>query len=213
MLLLVPLRGGIFCLDFFFSVHYYHGEQGKEWCGNIMESKGKSAVVKKLVLYPSPFLRKKSLPVEDPQEVKVLLWSMVETMYENDGIGLAGVQVGELKRVLVMDTSRPLGFKAPVLMIHPAIESTSPEQVPYEEGCLSIPGQKALVMRPKEVTVTYTDLHGKRQFCLLGGLSARCFQHELDHLNGILFIDHLSNLKRHLLLKSYQKKQTSSDSQ
>ena len=135
---------------------------------------------------------------------------MLETMYAAPGIGLAAVQVGVLKRVVVIDLSKKEEKKTPLFFVNPEIISTSEEQVSYEEGCLSIPNQFAEIKRPNRCHVKYLDYNGKKKDLKADGLLATCIQHEIDHLDGILFIDYLSNLKRKRALekvKKYQKMQ------
>lgn len=137
---------------------------------------------------------------------------MLETMYDAPGIGLAANQVGILNRMFVMDVAEPSDDEQeeepkrnPIVMVNPQIIWESEEPSVWEEGCLSIPKMYADVERPLEVRVRYVDLHGKEQEGLFKGLASHCVQHELDHLNGILFIDHISTLKRNMLMKRYKK--------
>jgi peptide deformylase len=133
---------------------------------------------------------------------------MIDTMYQAKGIGLAANQVGILNRIFVMDVSPREGEDqtvAPVFMVNPVIVHASEERGLYEEGCLSIPGQYAEIERPERVRVSYLDYNGKPQDMEADGIAARCIQHELDHLNGVLFIDYLSSLKRKMLLRRLEK--------
>ena len=163
---------------------------------------------------PDPMLRQISTPVEKfDDQLRVLIKDMFETMYEAPGIGLAAVQVGVPKRLLVMDLQEPADpedensapVKEPRVFINPEILSHSDEEVPYTEGCLSVPDQYAEVMRPDHIRARWLDEHGKSHEQDLDGLLAICLQHEMDHLEGILFIDHLSKLKRDMVLKKLAK--------
>lgn len=138
---------------------------------------------------------------------------MLKTMYEAPGIGLAANQVGLLNRVFVMDIGQreDPDKKSPIVMVNPEIIWESEEPSIWEEGCLSIPGQFAEVQRPLEIRVQYIDLDGKKQEGLFSGLGSHCVQHELDHLNGVLFIDHISTLKRNMILKRMKKLQKESE--
>jgi len=168
--------------------------------------------VKKIVTIPDPILKKKSLPIENvDSSVKKLMDDMLETMYAAPGIGLAAVQVGVLKRVVVIDLSKKEEKKTPLFFVNPEIISTSEEQVSYEEGCLSIPNQFAEIKRPNRCHVKYLDYNGKKKDLKADGLLATCIQHEIDHLNGILFIDYLSKLKKDLILKKVIKQKKEID--
>ena len=160
---------------------------------------------------PDPVLRQISTPVEKvDDELRALIADMFETMYAAPGIGLAAVQVGVPKRVLVMDLQEPEEeggepVKEPRVFINPEILSHSDHEVPYTEGCLSVPDQYAEVMRPDRIRARWLDEQGKSQEQDLDGLLAVCLQHEMDHLEGVLFIDHLSKLKRDMVLKKLAK--------
>ena len=160
---------------------------------------------------PDPVLRQKSIPVEGvDDELRVLIKDMFETMYDAPGIGLAAVQVGVPKRLLVMDLHEPEEedgepVKQPRVFINPEILQTSDQEVPYNEGCLSVPDQYAEIMRPDRVRARWMDEHGQTHEEDLDGLLAVCLQHEIDHLEGVLFIDHLSRLKRDMVLKKLAK--------
>ena len=168
--------------------------------------------VKKIFTIPDPILKKKSLPIKNvDSSVKKLMDDMLETMYAAPGIGLAAVQVGVLKRVVVIDLSKKEEKKTPLFFVNPEIISTSEEQVSYEEGCLSIPNQFAEIKRPKRCHVKYLDYNGKKKDLKADGLLATCIQHEIDHLNGILFIDYLSKLKKDLILKKVIKQKKEID--
>ena len=161
-----------------------------------------------ILIAPHPTLKAKAKPVKEVTEtIRTLLNDMLETMYDAPGIGLAANQIGSLERVLVMDCGSRNEDEAPrpIKIINPEITGVSEELSTYEEGCLSIPEQYADVERPAAVRVKYLDEHGKRQEQVFTGLEATCVQHEIDHLDGILFVDHLSNLKRNMLMKKLKK--------
>ncbi|PWS36467.1 peptide deformylase [Falsiroseomonas bella] len=158
------------------------------------------------ILYvPDPRLRAKAKPVEpgDPR-VPALAERMLATMYKAPGIGLAGPQVGEMLRLVVIDL-RPEETPQPIVLINPEIVAESKELATREEGCLSLPGQFADVTRPARVKARWTDLTGARQEMEAEGLMAACLQHEIDHLDGVLFVDHISALKRNMLLRKLAK--------
>ncbi len=167
---------------------------------------------KKILTIPDPVLRKISEPVTSiNSEVKKLMDDMLETMYAAPGIGLAAVQIGVLKRVIVIDLSKEGKKKEPLFIINPQITSKSNELISYEEGCLSIPNQFAEVKRPNMCKIDFLNYHGKKKEINADGLLATCIQHEIDHLNGILFIDHLSKLKKDLILKKTKKQKKEID--
>ena len=142
-------------------------------------------------------LKSKSAPVESVDDaLRARMDDMLETMYAAPGIGLAAVQIGEPKRVIVMDLSRDPEAKAPMYLVNPEIVWKSEETLPYEEGCLSVPEIYDEVERPARVKLRYLDYHGRPVEEDCEGLFAVCIQHEMDHLEGVLFIDHLSRLKR-----------------
>ncbi len=160
---------------------------------------------------PDPVLRQISTRVDKiDDELRALIADMFETMYDAPGIGLAAVQVGVPRRVLVMDLHEPAEegaevVKEPRVFVNPEILSESDEDVPYTEGCLSVPDQYAEVMRPDRIRARWLDEHGVTHEEDLDGLLAVCLQHEMDHLEGVLFIDHLSRLKREMVLKKIAK--------
>ncbi|MDC0447843.1 peptide deformylase [Pelagibacteraceae bacterium] len=157
---------------------------------------------KEIVIEPDPILRKKSENLEKvDDELRGLLDDMLETMYSAPGIGLAAVQVGVLKRLIVIDISKEKDKKNPLFLINPEIVSRSKKTSIYEEGCLSLPGHFAEIERPAECHVKYIDYTGKEKEIKANGLLSTCIQHEVDHLNGILFIDYLSKLKKDMILK------------
>ncbi len=150
-----------------------------------------------ILLVPDPRLKLVSAPVEQvDDEVRALMADMLETMYDAPGIGLAAIQIGVPKRVIVMDLAREGEPKAPKYFINPEILWRSEETAPYEEGCLSIPDIYDEIERPTRVRLTYLDQDGQRVEEEADGLYAVCIQHEIDHCNGVLFIDYLSRLKR-----------------
>ncbi len=160
-----------------------------------------------ILTIPDPVLRQKSLPVEEvDDETRRFMDRMIQAMYEAPGIGLAAIQVGEPRRIVTLDVARDEGPKTPLFLINPEIVwSSEDERSTYEEGCLSIPDYYAEVERPAKVRVRYVDYHGKLQEQDAEGLLATCVQHEVDHLNGVLFIDYLSKLKRDLVVKKFAK--------
>lgn len=163
-----------------------------------------------VVKVPDPVLKQVAAGVSKIDEaIQRQMDQMLSTMYEARGIGLAANQVGLLNRVIVMDIAQrdEPETRKPIVMANPEIIWHSEEPSVWEEGCLSIPGQYADVERPLEVRVKYLDRDGKIQEQLFEGLGSHCVQHEIDHLNGVLFIDHLSTLKRNMLLKRYKKQQ------
>ena len=157
---------------------------------------------RKIVIEPDPILRKKSEPLEKvDDEIRELLDDMLETMYAAPGIGLAAVQVGILKRIIVIDISKDKEKKNPLFLINPEIISKSKKTSVYEEGCLSLPGYFAEIERPAECQIKFVDYNGKEKKLIANGLLATCIQHEVDHLNGVLFIDYLSKLKKDMIIK------------
>lgn len=159
-----------------------------------------------IVLLPNPVLREVAQPVENIDSATLqLLDDMVDTMYDAVGIGLAAPQIGISKRLIVMDCSREGEPPEIWKMINPEIIARSEETSKMEEGCLSIPGYNGDVTRPAEVEVKFTDIEGNAQQITASGLLAACVQHEIDHLNGVLFIDHLSRLKRDMILRKISK--------
>ena len=162
--------------------------------------------IKPLIILPDPILRQVSSTIETiDSEVKKLADDMLETMYDAPGIGLAAIQIGVARRMLVLDVSKDGDDKQPLVFINPEIvASTDPRSV-YEEGCLSIPDYYAEVERPAGITVKHLDRDGKQQLTEADGLLATCLQHEIDHLNGVLFIDHISKLKREMVIRKFTK--------
>ena len=163
-------------------------------------------MLRKILTEPDPILRKKCEPLEKVDtETKKLMDDMLETMYAAPGIGLAAVQVGILKRLVVIDISKEEEKKKPIFLINPQIIHQSEKTSVYEEGCLSLPGQFAEIERPAECSIKYIDYDGKEKELKSDGLLATCIQHEIDHLNGILFIDYLSKLKKDMIIKKLVK--------
>ena len=167
--------------------------------------------IRPIIEAPDPLLREISKPVDGvDEELRALIADMFETMYDAPGIGLAAIQVGVPKRVLVIDLQEPEEedgepVKDPRVFINPEILTHSEDEVPYTEGCLSVPDQYAEVFRPDRIRARWLDEQGKAHEEDIEGLLAVCLQHEMDHLEGILFIDHLSRLKREMVLKKLLK--------
>jgi peptide deformylase len=159
-----------------------------------------------ILVLPDKRLRQVSDPVKKIDAgVRKLVEDMFETMYEAPGIGLAAIQIGTPKRVITMDLAKKEEPRNPQIFINPEIVWSSQEKATYEEGCLSIPEYFDDVERPVQVRVKYLDLEGRPHELAADGLFATCLQHEIDHLNGVLFIDHLSKLKRDRVLKKFSK--------
>lgn len=164
--------------------------------------------LREILIVPDPRLKKECEPVaEVNDEIRELLDDMLETMYAAPGIGLAAPQIGVMKRLVVMDVSDDKDKPEPIKLINPEIIWESEDTSVYQEGCLSIPEQYADVERPAEVGLRYLDENGKEHEIEADGLLATCIQHELDHLDGILFTDYLSALKRNMIMKKVQKLQ------
>tara|TARA_B100001029_G_C15026739_1_gene434120 strand:- start:416 stop:940 length:525 start_codon:yes stop_codon:yes gene_type:complete len=162
--------------------------------------------IKPIITVPNEVLKKISDPIENVGEgEKKLVNDLFETMYESNGIGLAAVQVGILKRILVIDVSAKEEKKNPLCFINPVIKKISDETSVYEEGCLSIPDTFIEIERPKICEVEYIDLDGKLKNIKCDGLLSTCLQHEINHLDGKLIIDHLTKLKRDIIIKKISK--------
>ncbi|MCJ8054267.1 peptide deformylase [Shinella curvata] len=162
--------------------------------------------IKPLIILPDPILRQISSTIETiDSEVKKLADDMLETMYDAPGIGLAAIQIGVARRMLVLDVSKDGEDKQPLVFINPEIVASTDARSVYEEGCLSIPDYYAEVERPAGITVKHLDRDGKEQLTEADGLLATCLQHEIDHLNGVLFIDHISKLKREMVIRKFTK--------
>ena len=162
--------------------------------------------VKPILTEPNKLLRQISKPVESVgDDERKLMDDMLDTMYAAPGIGLAAIQIGVPKRIIVMDISRDEDKKEPRYFVNPVINNKNNETSKYEEGCLSVPDQFAEIERPNECEVEYLDYNGKKQLLKTDGLLATCIQHEMDHLEGILFIDYLSKLKKSMIIKKLSK--------
>ena len=162
--------------------------------------------VKKILTEPNKLLRQVSKIVEKVgDEERVLMDDMLDTMYDAPGIGLAAIQIGIPKRIIVMDISRDENKKEPRYFVNPIIKNKNEEKAKYEEGCLSVPDQFAEIERPSACELEYLDYDGKKQLLKADGLLATCIQHEMDHLDGILFIDYLSKLKKSMIIKKLSK--------
>jgi peptide deformylase len=159
-----------------------------------------------ILVAPDPVLKTKASSVDAVDDaLRHLMDDMLETMYDAPGIGLAAPQIGVSQRVIVMDIAREDEPKAPLCMVNPELVWVSDQDATYEEGCLSVPEHYADVVRPAEIRVRYLDRDGQQQELQTGGLLATVIQHEMDHLDGILFIDHLSSLKRNMILRKLLK--------
>jgi len=162
--------------------------------------------VKEILIEPNKLLRQVSESVEKVgDEERTLMNDMLDTMYAAPGIGLAAIQIGVPKRIIVMDISRDENKKEPMFFVNPIVKCKNKEKVRYEEGCLSVPDQFAEIERPSTCEVEYLDYDGKKQLLKADGLLATCIQHEIDHLEGILFIDYLSKLKKSMIIKKLSK--------
>ena len=168
--------------------------------------------VKTILTEPNKILRQVSLPVEKiGKEEQLLMDDMLETMYMAKGIGLAAIQVGVPKRIIVMDIGNRDKEKEPMYFVNPIIKNKNSEHSTYEEGCLSVPNQFAEVNRPSSCEVEYLDYNGNKKILKASGLLATCIQHEMDHLEGILFIDYLSKLKKMMIVKKLSKQKNKVD--
>ena len=162
--------------------------------------------IRPILIAPDPRLKAVSAPVEKVDaEIRKLAEDMADSMYAAEGIGLAAVQIGVAKRVIVMDLDQKDGKKDWRVFINPKITWASDEVAVFEEGCLSVPEIWDDVERPARITCEYLDRDGKKQVLEADGMLATCLQHEMDHLNGVLFIDHLSRLKRSMAIKKLTK--------
>ena len=166
--------------------------------------------IKTILTEPNSLLRQISKPVETVgDEEKKLMDDMLETMYAANGIGLAAIQIGVPKRIIVMDLSKNNEKKEPRYFVNPLIKNKDSLKSIYEEGCLSVPNQFAEIERPKNCQVEYLDYNGEKKFLKAEGLLATCIQHEMDHLEGVLFIDYLSKLKKSIIIKKLSKNKSS----
>ena len=162
--------------------------------------------LRQILTEPNEILRKKSLPVDNvDKDLQILMYDMLDTMYAAPGIGLAAIQVGIPKRVIVLDIEQKEGEKKPLFFVNPEIIQKSKNLSTYEEGCLSVPGQFAEIDRPDKCLVKYLDYYGEKKEINAEGMLATCIQHEMDHLEGILFIDYLSKLKKTMIIKKLSK--------
>ena len=162
--------------------------------------------VKIILTEPDKILRQISKPVERVgKEEQQLMDDMLETMYAANGIGLAAIQIGIPKRIIVMDISKDENEKRPMYFVNPIIKNKDTLNSTYEEGCLSVPNQFAEIDRPKRCDVEFLDYNGEKKILNAEGLLATCIQHEMDHLEGILFIDYLSKLKKSMIIKKLSK--------
>jgi len=168
--------------------------------------------IKKILTEPDKLLRQVSKPVEKVGDLeRELMKDMLDTMYTAKGIGLAAIQIGVPKRIIVMDISKEENKKKPMYFVNPIIIKKNDEKVTYEEGCLSVPNQFAEIDRPSKCEVEYLDYNGNKQNLKAEGLLATCIQHEMDHLEGILFIDYLSKLKKEMIIKKLSKQKIKPD--
>ena len=162
--------------------------------------------VKTILTEPNKKLRQVSLPVEKiDKEEQNLMNDMLETMYDAKGIGLAAIQIDVPKRIIVLDISKSENEKKPMFFVNPLIINKDLNLTTYEEGCLSVPDQFAEIDRPSKCEVEYLDYNGNKKVLNASGLLATCIQHEVDHLEGVLFIDYLSKLKKSMILKKLSK--------
>ena len=165
--------------------------------------------VKPILTEPNKLLRQISKPVEKvTKDEQKLMDDMLDTMYAANGIGLAAIQIGIAKRIIVMDISKNSEKKEPRYFVNPIIKNKNSKNTTYEEGCLSVPNQFAEIDRPSQCEIEYLDYKGNKQTLHAEGLLATCIQHEMDHLEGILFIDYLSKLKRSMIIKKLSKSKT-----
>ena len=168
--------------------------------------------IKTILTEPNKILRQVSKQVEKVgDEEKKIMDDMLETMYQANGIGLAAIQIGIPKRIIVIDLAKGEEKKNPMYFVNPVIKNKNQNLATYEEGCLSVPDQFAEVDRPSTCEVEYLDYHGEKKILKAEGLIATCIQHEMDHLQGILFIDYLSKLKKSMIIKKLSKGKNKSD--
>ncbi|MBR9825982.1 MAG: peptide deformylase [Alphaproteobacteria bacterium] len=162
--------------------------------------------IREIITVPDPRLKEISKPVEAvTDETRQLMDDMLETMYEADGIGLAAIQVGVPQRIIVMDLSGPEERAEPRFFVNPVLSDPSEGKTPYDEGCLSVPGYYETIERPSTIKLTYLDYDGNEVEEIAEGMFATCIQHEMDHLEGVLFIDYLSRLKRQRAVQKVKK--------
>ena len=168
--------------------------------------------IKTILTEPNKKLRQVSLPVEKVgKEEQNLMNDMLETMYDAKGIGLAAIQIDVPKRIIVLDISKSENEKKPMFFVNPLIINKDLNLTTYEEGCLSVPDQFAEIDRPSKCEVEYLDYDGNKKLLMANGLLATCIQHEMDHLEGVLFIDYLSKLKKSMILRKLSKQKNKPD--
>ena len=168
--------------------------------------------IRKIVTEPDPILKQISKNIDQVgKEEQKLMDDMLETMYKADGIGLAAVQVGVLKRIIVMDISKDENKKEPMYFVNPIIKNKSIEKSVYSEGCLSVMNQFIEVERPSNCEIEYLDYNGEKKILNASGLLATCIQHEIDHLNGITILTYVSKLKRSMIIKKLSKLKNKED--
>ena len=166
--------------------------------------------IKTILTEPNNILRQVSKPVDKVgDQERQLMKDMLETMYDANGIGLAAIQIGVPKRIIVMDISKDNEEKKPRYFVNPIIKNKDTSKTTYEEGCLSVPNQFAEIDRPRKCEVEYLDFNGEKKILKAEGFLATCIQHEMDHLEGILFIDYLSKLKKSMIIKKLSKNKSS----
>ena len=168
--------------------------------------------IKEILTEPNKTLRQVSKPVDRvTKNEQLLMDDMLDTMYHANGIGLAAIQIGVPKRIIVIDIAKNEEKKNPMYFVNPVIKNKNKDLSTYEEGCLSVPDQFAEVDRPATCEVEYLDYNGEKKILKANGLLATCIQHEMDHLEGILFIDYLSKLKKSMIIKKLSKQKKSSE--
>ena len=168
--------------------------------------------IKPIITEPNKILRQKSIEVESVgKEEQKLMDDMLDTMYYANGIGLAAIQIGVPKRIIVMDIAKNEEKRSPLYFVNPVIKNKNSELSTYEEGCLSVPNYFAEIDRPKKCDVEYLDYNGEKKILNAEGLLATCIQHEMDHLEGVLFIDYLSKLKKTMIIKKLSKQKEKPD--
>ena len=168
--------------------------------------------VKQILTEPNKVLRQISKPVDKvTKQDQILMDDMLDTMYHANGIGLAAIQIGIPKRIIVMDIAKKDEKKNPMYFVNPIIKNKNNDLSTYEEGCLSVPGQFAEIDRPATCEVEYLDYQGENKILKAEGLLATCIQHEMDHLEGVLFIDYLSKLKKTMIVKKLSKRKSNTD--
>jgi peptide deformylase len=168
--------------------------------------------IREILTEPNKILRQISKPVEKvTKEEQTLMDDMLDTMYDANGIGLAAIQIGIPKRIIVLDLSKEDKEKNPMYFVNPVIKNKNKELSTYEEGCLSVPNQFAEIDRPTTCEIEYLNYYGEKKILKANGLLATCIQHEMDHLEGVLFIDYLSKLKKSMIIKKLSKQKKNSE--